>query len=79
MTLGTYIWSDGKKYVGEWIANKMHGKGRFTWPDGKTYDGEYFEDKKQGFGILTWYANTEISIEADSFLKFALGQMERNI
>ena len=26
---GTYRWEDGTKYVGEWAANKKHGKGYF--------------------------------------------------
>jgi len=30
---GTYIWSDGKKYDGEWLNNKMHGQGHLIWPD----------------------------------------------
>jgi len=24
-------------YEGDWIANKMHGKGVFTWSDGRRY------------------------------------------
>ena len=24
-------------YEGDWIANKMHGKGFFTWSDGRRY------------------------------------------
>jgi len=26
---GTYRWEDGTKYVGQWAANKKHGKGYF--------------------------------------------------
>ena len=32
---GTYIWSDKKKYQGQWLNNKMHGIGHLKWPDGK--------------------------------------------
>ena len=28
---GTYIWGDGRKYVGLWKDNKMDGKGEFHW------------------------------------------------
>lgn len=52
--LGAYQWSDGRKYEGEWAANKMHGKGTFTWADGRKYEGEYIEDKKQGHGVFVW-------------------------
>ena len=41
-------------YDGEWISNKMHGKGVFTWADNRKYEGEYFDDKKHGYGIFTW-------------------------
>lgn len=30
---GTYIWSDGRKYEGEFYKGKMQGKGIFTWPN----------------------------------------------
>lgn len=52
--LGTYVWNDGRKYVGEWFDNKMHGKGKFTWLDGRSYEGSYVADKKQGFGTFIW-------------------------
>jgi len=38
---GTYCWSDGRKFVGQWSKNRMHGKGVFTWQDGRSYEGEY--------------------------------------
>lgn len=43
---GTYSWSDGRSFTGQWKLNKMHGRGVFTWSDGRRYEGEYFEDKK---------------------------------
>ena len=50
----TYIWSDGKKYTGEWLNNKMHGHGHLIWPDGKEYIGEFAEDKRHGNGKFKW-------------------------
>lgn len=41
-----YTWADGRQYNGDWINNKMHGRGIFTWADGRRYDGEYFDDRK---------------------------------
>ena len=36
-------WPDGKKYIGPWKNNQMHGKnGKFSWPDGRVYIGDYF-------------------------------------
>jgi len=37
---GEFIWSDGRKYVGDYNNDKKHGLGLFIWPDGKKYDGE---------------------------------------
>ena len=28
---GRYEWPDGRHYVGEWLDNKMHNKGRYEW------------------------------------------------
>ena len=28
---GKYIWIDGKQYDGEWMKNKMHGKGHLRY------------------------------------------------
>ena len=55
LTVGCYIWADGRKYIGQWANNKMHGKGVFTWPDGRYYEGDYFDDVKQGHGVFIWY------------------------
>jgi len=37
--LGTYTWTDGDKYVGQWRDNKKNGYGIYTWADGKTKEG----------------------------------------
>jgi hypothetical protein len=34
-----YEWADGRKYVGDWLDNNMHGKGVYTYKDGRKYDG----------------------------------------
>ena len=25
--VGTFVWPDGRRYVGNWFSGKMHGKG----------------------------------------------------
>ena len=35
---GTYTFSDGGRYEGEWLAGKPHGQGIRTWPDGNRYE-----------------------------------------
>lgn len=37
---------DGRKYEGEWVAGKQHGKGLYTNSKGETKEGEWVEGKK---------------------------------
>ena len=37
--LGTFTFSDGRIYTGEWRNGVKYGKGVFEWPDGRKYDG----------------------------------------
>ena len=32
---GIFTWTDGRKYEGEYLNDKMHGYGIYTWADGK--------------------------------------------
>ena len=51
---GTYNWSNGDKYVGEWKNGKRYGKGKLTWSDGVTYEGEWKNNKMHGKGTYIW-------------------------
>ena len=42
---GTFTWSDGRKYVGEYVEDKKRGYGEFIWPDGRCYRGEWVNGK----------------------------------
>lgn len=48
--LGTYLWPNGDKYVGEWKDGKRNGRGSFIWPEGDRYVGEWKNDKNNGDG-----------------------------
>jgi|TARA_B110001454_G_scaffold82620_1_gene79386 hypothetical protein len=50
---GTYIWTDGRKYVGEWKDGKFNGQGTFTYTDGSTYVGEHTDWERTGQGTFT--------------------------
>jgi len=52
--VGTYTWSDGDKYVGEWQDEKKHGQGTYTTANGDKYVGEYKNGKSNGQGTYTW-------------------------
>ncbi|WP_443641291.1 trypsin-like peptidase domain-containing protein [Candidatus Njordibacter sp. Uisw_039] len=56
---GTYTWSDGDKYVGEWKDNKNTGQGTYTYsPNGEwagnKYVGEFKDGNFNGQGTYTW-------------------------
>ena len=38
--MGSYIYLDGGEYRGEWVDDKIHGKGVSMYANGNTYDGE---------------------------------------
>ena len=42
---GTYTWSDGQKYVGEFKDDKREGQGTFTFANGKIKEGIWENDK----------------------------------
>ncbi|MEJ6749001.1 MAG: hypothetical protein QNK60_03645 [Flavobacteriales bacterium] len=51
---GTYTWSSGDIYKGEWKAGFKEGKGTYTWDNGSKYVGEYKNGNFHGQGTYTW-------------------------
>ena len=51
---GTYTWSNGQKYVGEFRDGKANGDGTYTWPNGQKYVGEFKNGRSDGDGTYTW-------------------------
>jgi hypothetical protein len=50
---------DESYYVGEFIAGKMHGKGRYTWTKtGNWFEGNYKDNLREGNGTYH-YSDTE--------------------
>lgn len=37
------VWTDGSKYIGQWIRGIQHGYGKMVFPDGTFKEG-YFEN-----------------------------------
>ena len=52
--IGTYTWTNGSKYVGEFIDGDFNGQGTFTFDNGDKYVGEWRDDKQNGQGTFTW-------------------------
>ena len=51
---GTYTWSNGDKYVGEYKDNQKHGKGTTIFANGNKYAGEWKDGKYNGQGTYTF-------------------------
>ena len=47
---GTYTWSSGAKYEGDYNEGKRHGHGIYTFPTGEIYDGAWVDGVKSGEG-----------------------------
>ena len=52
--LGTFTYTDGGKYVGEWKDSKRHGYGTYTYTGGDKYVGEWKDGKSHGQGTATF-------------------------
>jgi hypothetical protein len=52
--VGTYLWSSGEQYVGEFKDGKQHGQGNYTYVSGENYAGEFKENKYHGRGTFTF-------------------------
>ena len=51
---GTYTFSNGDKYVGEFKDDKRTGQGTYTFADGDKYVGDFKDSKKHGQGTYTF-------------------------
>ena len=52
--IGTYSWSNGDKYIGEWKNDQMHGQGNIFFGSGNKYIGEWKHNKRDGHGTAVW-------------------------
>ena len=57
---GTWAWSSGSKYTGDWLNKKKHGQGTYYYAEGDTYKGEYKNDQMDGFGTYTYASSGTI-------------------
>ena len=51
---GTFIYSSGSVYEGEWKWGKKEGKGTFIFSNGERYEGMWHGDVMQGYGKYFW-------------------------
>jgi len=58
---GIYIYADGVRYDGEYLADKKEGYGIYYWTDGRRYEGWWHKGKQHGLG--TYIDNAKSSIK----------------
>ena len=56
---GTYTFSSGSKYVGEFGDDEFNGQGTFTWADGEKYVGVFKNGKANGQGTYTYASGSK--------------------
>ena len=56
---GTYTFSDGAEYVGEYKDDKGHGQGTFTYANGNQYIGEFKDGQLHGQGTFIFPNGTK--------------------
>jgi hypothetical protein len=49
---GTFTWTDGSYYKGDYQHGRKHGIGTFHFISHKYYEGEWVHGKQNGKGIL---------------------------
>lgn len=69
---GTFQWTSGSTYEGEFQNGKRAGYGFMTYNNGAKYDGQWRDDKKEGNGI--YWSNTGDRFEGE----FSQGKMTAN-
>ncbi len=47
---GTYVWSNGEKYTGNWVNQRRKGQGINYFANGSRYEGEWADDYRNGYG-----------------------------
>ncbi len=58
---GTYQWSGGEQYSGDWQNQQKHGYGTYIYQSGEKYTGDWRFNKKQGQGIYIWPGGYQFS------------------
>ncbi len=51
---GTFVWSDGDRYSGEFAGRKKQGYGTYRYGHGTRYQGQWSDDRANGEGMIVW-------------------------
>jgi len=50
------------RYEGEWLDDKMTGRGFMIWADGRRYDGEWLENRCHGQVICLFFPDRPVTV-----------------
>jgi hypothetical protein len=53
---GSFVWSNGNKYEGEWRDSRREGKGVMTYSNNDIYYGEFKDGRKHGWGVYKFFS-----------------------
>ena len=48
---GTYKYTNGNVYEGDWVDGRKNGQGTQTWSNGEKYEGGWSNNREHGQGI----------------------------
>lgn len=54
---GTFTWTYGGSYAGNWKNGVFHGSGKRIWHTGDSYEGTWKNGQRHGNGVMTWSSN----------------------
>lgn len=60
--MGSFQWTSGLKYIGEFKEKKREGFGKLIWPDGSSYEGYFHNDLREGHGKHKWGDSGEVGV-----------------
>lgn len=72
---GTYVFSNGNKYEGEWFEDLKNGYGVLYYLNGERYEGFWENDKAHGKGTLTYIHGDKYVGDFRSALKHGKGDL----
>lgn len=59
--LGSFVYSDGDYYVGQWRNGQRHGYGRYYYDNGDVYEGNWINGTRSGSGMYV-YTNLDFYV-----------------
>ena len=57
---GTYVYTYGDKYIGEWTNYARDGQGTMIYADGGKYVGNWLKGERHAQGIITYHNSVKI-------------------